>query len=247
MHKSMVYLEEDQFKKLSKLSKQKKRTFASLFREAVDTLLSTDNDIPSPNPTIKPGDSKSASKKNQTVVLGVCGGIAAYKACEIARLLIKSGLHVQVMMSAAAQQFVTPLTFQALTGNPVATDLFSMSEESTIGHIQLADQASAILIAPATADILAKAAHGLCDDIVSTVLLATKAPIIFAPSMNVNMYENAATQENIKKLKQRGHHIIEPGSGFLACGWEGKGRLAEPAEVVNHTVTLLNTLKAERK
>lgn len=177
--------------------------------------------------------------KAKTIILGVCGGIAAYKACEIARLLIKSGHTVHVMMTKAATQFITPLTFQALTGNPVASDLFSLTQESEIGHIQLADKADLMLIAPATADMLAKAAHGFCDDIVSTVLLATRAPIVFAPSMNVNMFENPITQENIAKLRKLGRTIIEPDSGFLACGWEGKGRLAEPEVIVTTISGLL--------
>lgn len=177
--------------------------------------------------------------KAKTIVLGVCGGIAAYKACEIARLLIKSGHSVHVMMTKAATQFVTPLTFQALTGNPIASDLFSLTQESEIGHIQLADKADLILIAPATADMLAKASHGFCDDIISTVLLATKAPIVFAPSMNVHMFENPITQENIARLRKLGHTIIDPASGYLACGWEGKGRLAEPEEIAKHVQTAL--------
>jgi phosphopantothenoylcysteine decarboxylase/phosphopantothenate--cysteine ligase len=181
--------------------------------------------------------------KTKTILLGVCGGIAAYKACEIARLLIKSGHSVHVMMTKAATEFVTPLTFQALTGNPVATDLFSLTQESQIGHIQLADKADVVLIAPATANMLAKAAYGLCDDIVSTVLLATKAPIIFAPSMNVNMFENPITQENMTKLRKLGNTMIEPDSGFLACGWEGKGRLAEP-EVIIKAVHVLLKIKS---
>jgi len=184
-----------------------------------------------------------SKKTGKTIILGVCGGIAAYKACEVARLLIKSGHSVHVMMTKAATEFVTPLTFQALTGNPVATDLFSLTQESQIGHIQLADKADVVLIAPATADMLAKAAYGFCDDIVSTVLLATKAPIIFAPSMNVNMFENPITQENMTKLRKLGNTMIEPDSGFLACGWEGKGRLAEP-EVIIKAVHVLLKIKS---
>lgn len=171
-------------------------------------------------------------KSQKCITLGICGGIAAYKSCEIVRLLIKDGITVQVMMTAAAQKFVTAMTFQALTGKAVAADIFDLTQESQIGHIKLADAADLILIAPATADIIAKAAHGICDDIVSTVLLATKAPIVFAPSMNVNMYENPITQDNIRALKKRGCRFIDPGVGELACGWEGQGRLAEPGEIV---------------
>jgi len=169
----------------------------------------------------------------KTILLGVAGGIAAYKSCEIVRLLKKEGAQVFVMMTKAAQNFVTPMTFQALSGNPVFTDLFDLSQEGKISHIDLADRADAILIAPATADILAKAANGICDDVVSTVLLATKAPILFAPSMNVNMYHHPATGQNLKTLKERGCHVMEPESGELACGWEGLGRLPEPAWIIN--------------
>lgn len=168
------------------------------------------------------------------ILLAVGGGIAAYKSCEVARLLIKAGFAVRVMMTAAAQKFVAPLTFQALTSKLVATDLFDPIQEEGIGHIRLADETDLVLVAPATADLLAKAAHGIADDLVTTVLLATKAPIVFAPSMNVNMYENAITQDNIARLKKFGRHFIDPGVGDLACGWEGPGRLAEPAEIVSH-------------
>lgn len=173
-----------------------------------------------------------ASLKSKHILLAVGGGIAAYKSCEIARLFKKDGFSVQVMMTANAQKFVAPLTFQALTGKPVATDLFDATQEGQIGHIRIADEADLVLVAPATADLLAKAAHGIADDLVTTVLLATKAPIVFAPSMNVNMYENAITQDNIARLKKFGRHFIAPGIGELACGWEGPGRLAEPAEIV---------------
>lgn len=171
-------------------------------------------------------------KKSKTALLAVGGGIAAYKSCEVARLLIKDGFTVRVMMTVAAQKFVTALTFQALTGKPVATDLFDATQEGQIGHIRLADEADLVIVAPASADLIAKAAHGLADDLVTTVLLATKAPILFAPSMNVNMYENAITQDNIARLKKFGRHFIDPGVGDLACGWQGPGRLAEPAEIV---------------
>lgn len=145
---------------------------------------------------------------------------------------------MQVMMSASALKFVTAMTFQALTGKPVATDLFDLTQESEIGHIKMADEAGIVVIAPATADILAKAAHGLCDDLISTVLLATQSPILMAPSMNVNMYENTITRENVSRLKKHGFHFIDPENGFLACGWEGKGRLAEPANIVKKALSL---------
>lgn len=180
-----------------------------------------------------------AKKSGKSILLAIGGGIAAYKSCEVARLLIKDGFSVQVMMTKAAQKFVTSLTFQALTGKAVATDLFDQAQESGIDHICLADAADLVLVAPATADLLAKAAHGIADDLVTTVLLATKAPILFAPSMNVNMYENAITQDNIARLKKFKFHFIDPGVGNLACGWEGVGRLAEPSEIVQRVKKLL--------
>lgn len=174
------------------------------------------------------------------MVLGVCGGIAAYKSCELVRLLVEAGVAVHVMMTKAGQEFVTPLTFQTLSGHPCYTDLFSLIEEQEIGHISLADQADVIVIAPATANTLAKLAHGLCDDLISTVTLATRAPVLLVPSMNVNMWENAATQANIGRLKKLGYQVMDPESGPLACGWEGKGRLPEPKKIVQTIEELLS-------
>ncbi len=175
----------------------------------------------------------------KNIVVGVCGGIAAYKSCELVRLLVKDGFSVQVMMTKAATEFVGALTFQALTGKPVFTDLFSLTQESEIGHIQLADRADLLVFAPATADFLAKAAHGFAEDILSTALLATKAPVMFCPSMNVNMYENPITMRNLKILRELGHHFVDPEDGELACGWMGKGRLAEPANILARIKTVL--------
>lgn len=171
--------------------------------------------------------------KGKTIVLGVTGGIAAYKTCELVRRLVEAGVEVHVMMTRAAREFVTPLTFQTLSGHPVHTDLFSLTEEQEIGHISLADRADAIVIAPATADILAKVAHGICDDLITTVLCATRAPVLFAPSMNVHMWENPITEENVEKLRRHGYQIIEPDAGFLACGYEGKGRLPDPQVILD--------------
>ena len=186
--------------------------------------------------------------KDKTIVLGVTGGIAAYKAAEITRLLVQQGAKVRVMMTRNAREFITPLTLQTLSQNPVATDTFSLTEESEIGHIRLADSADAVLIAPATADVIAKAAAGIADDIVSTVLLATQAKVAFAPAMNVHMYAHPAVQENLATLKRRGVTIIEPGEGELACGYEGKGRLEEPAVIVEQLERLLalRDLEGER-
>lgn len=166
------------------------------------------------------------------IVLGVTGGIAAYKSAEIVRLLVKEGAHVRVIMTQHAQEFITPLTLQTLSGNPVATETFSLTQESEIGHIRLADTADVVLIAPATANIIAKLAHGVADDLLSTVLLATTAPVLLAPAMNVHMYAHPMVQENMRKLAGAGYGFVEPSEGFLACGYEGKGRLADPDAIV---------------
>src|ERR1700687_2888077 len=167
--------------------------------------------------------------ERKTVVLCLSGGIACYKAAELVRLLARGGAKVRVMMSRGAQHFITPLTLQTLSGNPVSTDTFDLTQESEIGHIQLADCADAVLIAPATANVIGKIANGIGDDLLTTVLLATRAPVLVAPAMNVNMWENPIVQGNINRLRANGVRIVEPGEGFLACGWEGKGRLAGPA------------------
>ena len=168
----------------------------------------------------------------KTIVLGVSGGIAAYKAAELVRLLTGRGAAVKVMMTRNACEFVTPLTLQTLSGNPVATETFNLTQESQIGHIRLADTADVIVIAPASADIIAKATVGIADDIVSTVLLAAHCPVAFAPAMNVNMYNHPTVIENLARLAARGVTIIEPQEGALACGYEGKGRLCDPAAIV---------------
>lgn len=178
--------------------------------------------------------------KDKRIVLGVSGGIAAYKAAELVRLLAARDAQVRVMMTRNAQQFITPLTLQTLSANPVATDTFSLTQESEIGHIRLADTADAIVIAPATADLIAKAANGLADDIVTTVLLAAQCPVAFAPAMNVHMYAHPAVRENLAKLAARGVTIIEPDEGSLACGYEGKGRLPDPAAIVEELERLLS-------
>src|SRR5512135_1005901 len=170
--------------------------------------------------------------KNKKIVLGVTGGIAAYKAAELVRELVRSGSEVFVVMTRSAQAFITPLTFQTLSGNKVTTELFSLIEESEIGHISLADRAELLVIAPATANIIGKIAGGIADDMVSTVVMATKAPVLLAPAMNVHMWENPICQENISRLKSRGYRFIDPESGELACGYEGKGRLADIPEIV---------------
>ena len=179
------------------------------------------------------------AERPKTIVLGVSGGIACYKAVELVRLLVREGFTVQVLMTREALEFVTPLTFQTLSGRPVATETFSLTQESEIGHINLADQADLLVIAPATANIIGKIASGIADDLLTTVLMATRSPVLIAPSMNIHMYENPILQENIRKLKRLGYHFMEPVEGYLACGYEGKGRLPEPQDIVEEIQGLL--------
>lgn len=169
---------------------------------------------------------------NKSIVLGVCGGIAAYKVVEVARQLTLAGAAVDVIMTRAATEFVTPLTFQTLTRRPVVTDMFELLSEMNIAHVALAERADVVLIAPATANTIAKLAHGLCDDMLSTTVLATRAPVVLAPSMNHNMYEKEVTQKNLDTLRQRGFFIVDPASGPLACGAVGQGRLAEIDDLI---------------
>jgi phosphopantothenoylcysteine decarboxylase/phosphopantothenate--cysteine ligase len=177
--------------------------------------------------------------KGKEIVLGVSGGIAAYKAAELTRLLVKEGANVNVIMTKNAQEFITPLTFQTLSGNPVSAELFDLSRRSEVKHVSLAEKADLLVIAPATANIIGKMASGIADDLLTTTVMATRAPIIIAPAMNVQMWKNTILQENIKRLKKIGLKIMEPGSGYLACGYEGKGRLAEPEAILKRIKTLL--------
>ena len=178
------------------------------------------------------------------IALGVSGGIAAYKAAEIVRLLQERGVRVQVVMTRAAQEFVRPLTFAALSGEKVITEMFGegTSEpniDSAVEHIAVAQSIDVLLVAPATADTLAKFAQGIANDFLSTLYLATTAPVIVAPAMNVNMWEHPATKANLETLRARGVHIVEPESGYLACGMVGAGRLADPDEIVSATLAKL--------
>jgi phosphopantothenoylcysteine decarboxylase/phosphopantothenate--cysteine ligase len=179
--------------------------------------------------------------EGRTVVVGLTGGIACYKACEVVRLLAQAAARVPVIMTAGAREFVTPLTLQTLAGHPVSTDTFSLTQESEIGHIRLADSAEAIVIAPATANVLAKLAGGIADDLLTTVLLATRAPVVVAPAMNVHMWQHPATQENVARLRARGVRMVGPASGSLACGYEGEGRLADPADIVEEVLRVLTS------
>ena len=169
--------------------------------------------------------------QGKTIILGVSGGIAVYKAVELLRLLTKDGAEVHVVMTRSAQEFVTPLTFQTLSGNPVHTDLFNLYQEQEIDHISLADRADLFILAPATANLVGKIAQGLADDLLTTSVMATKAPVLVVPAMNSNMYENPLYQRNEKLLRDYGYHIMEPDHGLLACGWEGKGKLPPPERI----------------
>ncbi len=179
----------------------------------------------------------------KTVVLGVCGGIAAYKALEIVSFLKKKDIDIHVIMTEAAEKFVTPLSFQALSQNMVSTDMFSEPKAFEIQHISLAQKADVMLIAPATANFIGKAASGIADDLLTTTIMATKAPIVVAPAMNTNMYLNPVVQKNIEKLKEHGYKFINPGSGRLACGDTGEGKLAEVDEICDFVLKELYDLK----
>jgi len=186
--------------------------------------------------------------KGKKVVVGITGGIAAYKAAEFVRLLVKEEVDVHVVMTENAQKFIAPLTFQTLSGNPVVSDPFALLEDATIGHIALADLAELVVILPATANVIGKIANGIADDFLSTMVMATKAPVLFVPSMNVNMWGNKALQKNIQTLLEMGYPLLEPGEGELACHWYGKGRLPELNEVVEKMEDILSTkdLKGEQ-
>ena len=179
--------------------------------------------------------------KNKIIILGVSGGIAVYKAVELLRLLSKAGAEVHVIMTRAAQEFVTPLTFQTLSGNPVHTELFNLIAEREISHISLADRADLFIITPATANIVGKIASGIADDMLTTTVMATKAPVLIAPAMNVNMFTNPIYRENEEKLLRFGYQFVAPVSGSLACGWEGEGKLAPPEVIFEAAVTALSS------
>jgi phosphopantothenoylcysteine decarboxylase/phosphopantothenate--cysteine ligase len=176
----------------------------------------------------------------KTVVLGVTGGIACYKAAALCSKLTQAGADVRVIMTESATKFVAPLTFQTLSRHDVAVDTFDEKDASVVSHIDLADRADLFVVAPATANIIAKLAHGLADDMLSTTLLATQAPVLLAPAMNVHMYAHPAVQTNMRLLSERGVSFVEPGEGPLACGYVGKGRLAEPEEIMAAIVRMLS-------
>ncbi|WP_224957358.1 bifunctional phosphopantothenoylcysteine decarboxylase/phosphopantothenate--cysteine ligase CoaBC [Geomonas subterranea] len=177
--------------------------------------------------------------KGKEIVLGVTGGIAVYKAVELLRLLVKAGANVHVVMTRSATEFVTPLTFQTLSKNPVHLELFNLISEEKIGHIALADRADLYIIAPATANCIGKIAHGLADDLLTTTVMATRAPVLIAPAMNVNMYQNPIYRENEARLKSLGYLFVAPACGMLACGYEGEGKLQPPEVIFEEAVAAL--------
>jgi len=181
----------------------------------------------------------SESQDAERILLGVTAGIAAFKACELASLLTKQGYDVRVVMTPAAREFVGPLSFAAITGNPVSVEMFDPNQEAAISHIDLARWAQAVVVAPATADFLARASLGLAGDLLSTVLLATTAPVLMAPAMNPQMFKHPTVAEHLARLKARGVLLVGPGSGRTACGEEGAGRMAEPAEIAGALYAML--------
>lgn len=178
--------------------------------------------------------------KERNIVIGVCGGIAAYKVCDLVSRLRKAEANVDVIMTEAAVNFINPLTFQSLSSNVVVVDMFKEPNHWEIQHISLGKKADVVLIAPATANIIGKIANGIADDMLTTTVMATKAPVIFAPAMNSSMYENSILQENIYKLKNKGYHFIDPIEGRLACGDIGKGKMAEPESMEEFINKMLN-------
>jgi phosphopantothenoylcysteine decarboxylase / phosphopantothenate---cysteine ligase len=188
----------------------------------------------------EPHDARAFPLRGKRVLLGVTGGIAAYKAAELTRLLTTAGAEVRVVMTAAARELITPLTLQTLSGHPVHTDLFDLGSESQISHIALAEQADLVLVAPATADVIGRMAAGMGDDLLTTLLLVSRAPLLLAPAMNTNMWAHPLVQANLRRLIDVCHAaVVGPGEGFLACRAIGPGRMAEPADIVEAAARLL--------
>ncbi len=178
---------------------------------------------------------------DKEIIVAVCGGIAAYKVADVVSKLVQAGAGVTVVMTAEAQKFITPLTFEALSGRPVRTSTFDLVETSDPQHIGLTERADLMLVAPATNNIIAKVAHGLCDDLVSLMICAAACPVVFAPAMNNRMWEHPIAKENVAKLRGIGYGFIGPDDGWLACRNVGPGRLSEPANIVAEVTKLLTT------
>lgn len=181
--------------------------------------------------------------KNLNIVIGITGGIAAYKTCGIVSYLKKEGANIDIIMTKNACQFITPLTLETLSGNKVVIDMFERPDYIDVKHISLAKKADLFLIVPATANIIGKVANGIADDMLSTTIMATKAPVVFAPAMNNQMYENMIVQDNIDKLKRYGYKILEPSVGHLACGYEAKGKLPKNEEIIDYVKVLIKEKK----
>jgi phosphopantothenoylcysteine decarboxylase/phosphopantothenate--cysteine ligase len=192
-------------------------------------------------------DSTPALLKGREIIVAVCGGIAAYKVADIVSKLVQRGAGVTVCMTVEAQKFITPLTFEALSGRPVRTGTFTLVESSDPQHISLTERADLMLVAPATNNIIAKVAHGLTDDLVSLMICAAACPVVFAPAMNNRMWAHPVAQENIKKLTGLGYRFIGPEDGWLACRNTGPGRLSEPAKIVEEVTQLLGEKPAPIK
>ena len=196
-------------------------------------MTSDDGNPPAPPPFLK----------GREIIVAICGGIAAYKVADVVSKLVQLGAGVTVVMTADAQKFVTPLTFEALSGRPVRTSTWDLVETSDPQHIGLTERADLMLVAPATANILAKVAHGLCDDLVSLMVNASACPVVFAPAMNNRMWDNPITRENVAKLQGIGYRMIGPEPGWLACRNVGTGRMSEPAKIVEEVTGLLSESK----
>jgi phosphopantothenoylcysteine decarboxylase/phosphopantothenate--cysteine ligase len=189
----------------------------------------------------------TAALKGREIIVAVCGGIAAYKVADLVSKLVQLGAGVTVCMTDEAQKFVTPLTFEALSGRPVRTGTFELVESSDPQHIALTERADLMLVAPATANIIAKVAHGLCDDLVSLMVCAAACPVVFAPAMNNRMWDNPITQQNVAKLSGLGYRFIGPDAGWLACRNVGSGRLSEPLNIVDEVMKALGEMDAKPK
>ncbi len=181
--------------------------------------------------------------QDRRIIVAVCGGIAAYKVADVVSKLVQQGAAITVAMTAEAQKFVGPLTFEALSGRKVRTDCFDLADSSDPQHIALTENSDLMLIAPATANMIAKIAHGLCDDIVSLLVCAASCPVVLAPSMNNHMWKNPVTRENVAKLQALGYEMIGPDSGWLACRNVGPGRMTEPGQIVGRIIELLRAPK----
>jgi phosphopantothenoylcysteine decarboxylase / phosphopantothenate---cysteine ligase len=189
---------------------------------------------------------KDMPLQGKKILLGISGGIAAYKAAELVRLLMKAGAHVDVVMTRNATQFITPLTLQTLCGNPVLTDTFDLASGAEIKHITLADEADAIVLAPATANLIGKLANGIADDLLTTLMLVARCPVIVAPAMNVHMWNHPRVAANVATLREMpGYRFVDPVEGLLACGWEGKGKLADVTEIFADVLSTVSAAVAE--